>query len=186
MSRRRKIIIGLVVLAAAAGIFLFWQSRAPAYGCVTAEEKRVVQGDSLTGVLADGSEINILENYYACHDVQRGDIVVYNYPGAPDPLVKIAEAVPGDSFSLVPNASSTWTIYVNGSPLVSPRGGDYTVYAAEYPRFHLYEHDYGKSLPPNVYMILGTDPRDSYDSRVFGLVGRSDIIGKAEILRNGK
>jgi type IV secretory pathway protease TraF len=46
----------------------------------------------------------------------------------------------------------------------------------------LYEKDYKGIIPQNTYLILGDQPSGSVDSSVFGLVDKSDILGKAEKL----
>jgi len=46
----------------------------------------------------------------------------------------------------------------------------------------LYEDDYHGIIPPNTYLLLGDQVNGSIDAGAFGLVDKSDIIGKAERL----
>ncbi len=102
--------------------------------------------------------------------IHRGDILVFKAPpsehcGEPvTDLVKRVIGLPGDHLTSRGN-----TIYVNGSPLnetwshYEPLGqaiGNVTV-------------------PANHYFMMGDNHPYSCDSRVWGTVPRSDIIGKA-------
>jgi len=42
----------------------------------------------------------------------------------------------------------------------------------------LYERDYKGVIPKNAYLILGNLVEGSLDSSRFGLVGKSDFLGK--------
>jgi signal peptidase I len=102
--------------------------------------------------------------------INRGDIVVFKAPPNENcgpkvaDLVKRVIGVPGDHLTSKGN-----TIYVNGKPLkeawthTEPLGvamGNVTVSA-------------------NHYFMMGDNHSDSCDSRYWGSVPRSDIIGKA-------
>jgi signal peptidase I len=104
--------------------------------------------------------------------INVGDIVVFKAPPAEhcdpsDPvtdLVKRVIGVPGDSLRSQGN-----TIYVNNKPLdetwthTEPLGGAITPI----------------TLKANQYFMMGDNHSDSCDSRMWGTVPRSDIIGKA-------
>lgn len=102
--------------------------------------------------------------------INRGDIVVFKAPPAENcgakvtDLVKRVIGIPGDHLTSKGN-----TIYVNGKPLkeawthtepLGPAIGNVTVKA-------------------NQYFMMGDNHSDSCDSRSWGTVPRSDIIGKA-------
>ena len=105
--------------------------------------------------------------------INRGDIVVFKAPPAENcglpkvtDLVKRVIGIPGDHLTSKGN-----TIYVNGKPLkeawthtepLGPAIGNVTV-------------------PANQYFMMGDNHSDSCDSRSWGTVPRSDIIGKAFI-----
>jgi signal peptidase I len=102
--------------------------------------------------------------------IHVGDIVVFKAPPAEncgDPvadLVKRVIGVPGDSLKSVGN-----TIYVNNQPLdetwthTEPLGTPITPI----------------TLKANQYFMMGDNHSNSCDSRMWGTVPRSDIIGKA-------
>ena len=102
--------------------------------------------------------------------IHIGDILVFKAPPAEDcgepvvDLVKRVIGLPGDHLTSRGN-----TIYVNGKALdetwthTEPLGQ---------PIGHV-------TVPPNNYFMMGDNHSDSCDSRMWGTVPRSDIIGKA-------
>ena len=42
----------------------------------------------------------------------------------------------------------------------------------------LYIKDYKGIIPPDTYLILGDNPFGTYDSTRFGLIDKSNIVGK--------
>ena len=101
--------------------------------------------------------------------IHTGDIVVFKAPPAENCGTKVADlvkrviGVPGDRLTSKGN-----TIYINGKPL------DET-----------WPHDEPLGTPignvtvkPGQYFVMGDNHPDSCDSRYWGTVPRSDIIGK--------
>ncbi len=107
--------------------------------------------------------------------INRGDVVVFKAPPAEDcggapvtDLVKRVIGIPGDHLYSVGN-----TIYVNGTklneawPHIEPLGT--AIATANNPIV----------VAPNHYFMMGDNHPDSCDSRYWGTIPRSDIIGKA-------
>lgn len=147
--------------------------------CGIQEVTDVVSGTSLSGIIENGQEIYLLKNYYRCHDVQRNDLIIYNYAGNPVPLIKIVRAVPGDKWQLH-YTDLGYEITVNGKILTNSNGQNYQIPASKISMLQLYVSSY-PVIPPNSYLILGNIPSGTLDSSRFGLVGLQDIIGKAII-----
>lgn len=147
--------------------------------CVSEERPLKVRGDSLSGLIEDGAVLKILMGYYKCHPVERDDIIIYNYPGG-DPLVKIAKGVEGDKFQLKKSATGCgWNILINNKILENSQNSPYCLGEQGYRMLSLYEKDYKGVIPQNAYLILGNSTGGTLDSTRFGLVDKSDFLGKA-------
>ena len=154
------------------------QPGGPALDCTVKTVTAIVRGNSMEGILKDGQEVPVLQNYYACNKVERGDIVVYNFPSSP--IVKKVMGLPGDTFAIKASGSG-WNIVVNGKPLVTSDGTSYLLPDATSKMLALYATSDKGVIPPDGYMILGNVPTGSQDSTSFGLVSKTDFIGKVKI-----
>jgi signal peptidase I len=106
--------------------------------------------------------------------IHIGDILVFKAPPAVRTacddnvadLVKRVIGLPGDHLSSTYN-----TIYVNGVALLQP-----------WTHTEPLGRAIGKvTVPANHYFMMGDNESDSCDSRYWGTISRSDIIGKAFI-----
>jgi signal peptidase I len=153
--------------------------------CAVTNSPEAISDDSMKGILSDGQKVTVLTNYYACHDVARGDIVVYNYPG--NPLVRKVMGMPGDTFGLQAsgsgsggpsNSSQGWNITIDGQVLKNAQGAAYLI--ADNRMISYYAESYHGTIPAGAYLILGNDPAGSNDSTAFGLVAKEDFLGKVQ------
>ena len=138
--------------------------------CITNTSVYIVRGSSLSGLVAPGTRVDVLEGYLRCNNLSRGDLVLYNFTGDSVPLIKVVKAVPGDHWFL--NGS---TIVVNNKTLMNSEGTPYSI--GDTRRLALYTHDY-PIIPTNTYLLMGNLAGGSLDSSVFGLVDKGDIIGR--------
>lgn len=147
--------------------------------CVTKTEEKIVRGNSLSGVLEDGTAIKILFGYYECNEVKINDVVAYQYAGNPRPIVKIVKALARDTFHLEKSQDiAGWNILVNSEILKNSQGKPYLLDDRGYRLLLLYEQDYKGMVPENTYLLLGNIAIGTTDSTQFGLVSKIDIIGK--------
>ena len=108
---------------------------------------------------------------YHLHSVHRGDIVVFHAPPAEataqiKDLVKRVIGLPGDTIEAHDNH-----VYINNRLLKEPYLPAGTV-TDDLPR---------QVIPANSYFMMGDNRSESSDSRVFGPIKRSTIIGRAFI-----
>ncbi|MGO8950993.1 MAG: signal peptidase I [Ktedonobacterales bacterium] len=106
---------------------------------------------------------------------QRGDVIVFHPPIPNEPgvyYVKRIIAIPGDTVKLTATA-----VYVDGKKLNEP-------YIRALGPGGLENFDISPTitLHKDQYWVMGDNRTDSTDSRVFGPISRSAIVGKAEVV----
>ncbi|MBU1991574.1 S26 family signal peptidase, partial [Patescibacteria group bacterium] len=74
-----------------------------------------------------------------------------------------------------------YNLFINGKIVTNSQKFPYVFDEKQYKMLSLYEKDYKGVIPQNTYLLLGDQVNGTTDSTVFGLVDRSDILGKAEI-----
>jgi signal peptidase I len=127
---------------------------------------------SMEPTLHIGDRILVNKLSYRLHGVRRGDIVVFATPPkvVPEPgindLVKRVIGLPGDVIS-----SSGGRVSVNGTPLHEPwLARDIVTTGIR-----------TQKIPPGEYFVMGDNRSDSEDSRVFGPISKSLIVGRVEM-----
>lgn len=129
-----------------------------------------IPSGSMEPTLLVGDRILVSKLSVTFGTIHRGDIVVFKAPPAEHcgevvtDLVKRVIGLPGDHLTSKGN-----TIYVNGKVLKEP-----------WSHYEPLGQAIGKvTVPANSYFMMGDNHPDSCDSRMWGSVPRSDIIGKA-------
>lgn len=124
---------------------------------------------SMQPTLLVGDRILVDKLSYRLHGVGRGDIVVFATPPKEqtDPaikdLVKRVIGLPGDVIS-----SSGGRVYIDGKPLTEPWLPPGTVTTDIKTQ----------KIAPRHYFVMGDNRADSQDSRFFGPIPRSLIVGR--------
>ncbi|UCG40126.1 MAG: signal peptidase I [Acidimicrobiia bacterium] len=137
--------------------------------------------------------VNKLE--YRIQEPRRGDIVVFDSPyleesdeptsfrelaaltlaealgirsgGVPDDFIKRVIAVPGETVEVVDNQ-----VLIDGLPISEP----YLPAGVQMP-------DFGPvTVAPNELFVMGDNRNSSSDSRVFGPIDQSEVVGRAFVL----
>jgi signal peptidase I len=130
---------------------------------------------SMEPTLMIGDRILVDKLSYHLHAVHRGDIIVFNRPpGEPksqniQDLVKRVVGLPGETIW-----SSDGNVYVQGPDthnkvVLVPEPVPGTALGLPIPR---------TVIPAGDYYVLGDNRTNSDDSRYFGFVPRSDIVGR--------
>jgi signal peptidase I len=127
-----------------------------------------VEGTSMMPSLVDQERIFINKFAYrfGIADIERGETVVFWFPGDPiKSYIKRVIGAPGDTVEVIDGA-----VIVNGRTLSEP-------YVPEEYRDHV---SMSRSVVPDgQYFVLGDHRSSSNDSRVWGMVPRRYIYGKA-------
>lgn len=121
-------------------------------------------------------------------DPKRGEIVVFESKAADNRLVKRMIGLPGDTITMKDE-----TLYINGEALdyqISHQNAQQLFVTEKIDSIsHLVRIDKERSnnlstfspvtVPKGYYLVLGDNRRNSADSRVYGLVPRHELKGKA-------
>jgi signal peptidase I len=130
---------------------------------------------SMTPTLNINDRVLVQKAFFSSRDVHEGDIVVFTHPPldqCPGPqagdLVKRVIALPGQTIY-----SSGNSIYINGRLLAEPYLPQNDPLG---PSIASRQHPY--LVPPGEFYLLGDNRDDSCDSRYWGPIHGSSIIGK--------
>jgi len=147
-----------------------------------------VPSGSMTPTLLAGDRILVDKLPPATHDVRRGDIIVFRRVprdtdlSRPSYLVKRVIGLPGETI-----ASRGDIVYINGKRLAEPWLPNLARLPANL-RCYSANLDIPRTvIPPDSYYVLGDCRANSADSRIWGPVPATNIIGKVFLLvwRNG-
>jgi len=137
-----------------------------------------VPSGSMIPTLQIGDRMLVDKLFFVRDSIQRGDIVVFrrvpadNDPGLPADLVKRVIGLPGETIS-----SRGDTIYINGHRLAEPWLPKLTGLCTD-PNFDITT----QKIPANHYFMMGDCRGNSSDSRYWGTVPASYIIGKVFVV----
>jgi signal peptidase I len=134
---------------------------------------------SMVPTLGVYDRILVQKAFFSWHDVHTGDIVVFSHPPldhcpgpASDDLVKRVIALPGETIY-----SSGNSIYIDGRLLPEP----YLPHNDPLgPAIASSQHPY--RVPPGEFYVLGDNRAISCDSRYWGPVKGSAIVGKVILI----
>jgi signal peptidase I len=143
-----------------------------------------IPSGSMLPTLQIGDRILVNKLSYDFHGVDRGDIVVFARPpaencGGPEvnDLVKRVIGLPGETISLAHGY-----VYIDrkrlSEPWLVPSEQGVTSPGPAGPAYSL-EHPY--HIPTNDYFVMGDNRTDSCDSRYWGPIPKSLIVGKVEV-----
>jgi signal peptidase I len=130
-------------------------------------------------------------------ELQRGDIVVFRYPLAPElHFVKRVIGLPGDRVKLIDRH-----IYVNGQLMHDEKFARFTMFDLNRSRDDFPQLDSPDNMdpgwlnelpkmvkngelvvPPNEYFVMGDNRDHSLDSRYWGFVPRENVVGRPIVI----
>ncbi len=128
-----------------------------------------ISGDSMHPTLVDGEQI-VAEKISG--KIKRGDIVVFAHPENPQTLIiKRVIGLPGEGFKISANK-----VYIDNMQLDESYSSNLTQ-----GKGYLQENvEY--TVPHNAYVVLGDNRENSIDSRDWGYLEKSKIVGKSFVV----
>ena len=127
-----------------------------------------VNGSSMYPTLEDGDIMILNEIGYHLNGINRFDIVVVKKDN--DRIIKRVIGLPGETVSYKDNK-----LYINGNEVKEDFTHDIT------HNFDLSEIDV-EVIPEDYYFVVGDNRGNSKDSRMIGLVSKSEIKGKTNLI----
>jgi signal peptidase I len=129
-----------------------------------------IPSPSMYPTLQQNDRVLVNKLSYKVHDVNRGDIVVFTKPPTLESdihdLVKRVIALPGETVE-----GHDGHVYVDGKRLDEPYLGDGITTAGFEPH----------KVPANAVWVMGDNRNASKDSREFGAIRESSIVGRVFI-----
>lgn len=130
----------------------------------------IVSGASMENTFHTGEYLIVDQITYHFEEPQAGDIVIFRYPKNTSVFfIKRIIGVPGDTIDIAGNVV--------------------TITDKEHPNGYVLTEPYIKSMQPDTYLhetlgsdeyfVMGDNRDHSSDSRIWGTVPRSDIVGRA-------
>ena len=127
----------------------------------------IVSGDSMVPTLKNKQLLLLNKINYQLNDIKRYDIVVIKIDKKE--IIKRVIGMPGETIEYRNN-----TLYINGHE----EKNDYNF---ETDDFNLKSICNCDEIPENKYLVLGDNRKVSADSRIIGLIDRSEIEGNVNI-----
>jgi signal peptidase I len=140
-----------------------------------------IPSSSMEPTLGVHDRVLVQKAFFSWHDVRAGTIVVFRHPPRDhcpgpvnDDLVKRVIALPGQTIY-----SASGSIYVNGRLLAEPYLPHHDPLGLPIPdatRQHPYR------VPPGEFYVMGDNRAVSCDSRYWGPIAGSSVVGKVVLL----
>ncbi len=129
----------------------------------------IVKGDSMIPNLQSGDYLIVDEISYRFQEPARGDIIVLKYPlDTTQRFIKRVIGLPGETVEIQ-----------NGSVDILKNGKDTKLSETYLPKGLTTSGNIDVTLSSSQYFVLGDNRPYSYDSRGWGILPASDIVGKA-------
>lgn len=145
-------------------------------------EARYIPSGSMLETLQINDRLIVDKLSYNFTSPKRGDIIVFNPTQAlerenfHDAFIKRVVGLPGEKVEL-----KNGKLYINGKTLQEKYINGQQTSTDVCPVEQLAYLAKPVVVPPNSYLVLGDNRKNSYDGRCWGLVPRDRIIGKASV-----
>ena len=126
-----------------------------------------VDGQSMEPNFHNNEYVLVDKAAYLFQPPQRGDVIIFHYPlDIHKDFIKRIIGVPGDTVQ-----TTSTSVLVDGHTISEP-----------YIRVPFNFQSYTWKLGPNQFFVMGDNRDNSLDSRIWGPLARSYIVGKAVVV----
>ena len=133
-----------------------------------------VKGASMETNFHDGEYLLTNKYEFRFNNPKRGDVIVFKSPQNPDiDYIKRIIGMPGDTVKL-----ENSHFYINGVKLDESNYLSEKIYTSQ---GNFLREGAEISVPPSYYFVCGDNRPVSSDSRAWGPINRSSIIGKSQV-----
>ena len=139
-----------------------------------------ISGPSMETTLFGDNRVLVNKLSYRFHDIHRGDVVVFdrittnNGTVIHDDLIKRVIAIPGDTIEI-----KNCIVIVNSKPQVEPYLDKDVLLLVDPVARCLTPNLALLTVPKKKIFVMGDNRSESYDSRQFGTVSESLVVGRA-------
>jgi signal peptidase I len=140
-----------------------------------------IDGPSMESTLQPQDRVLVNKLSYRLHDVNRGDVVVFDRVTSPDQhddLIKRVIALPGETLEI-----RSCTVFIDGVRLEEPYLDDEALAQVD-PVARCGSHTDASAtvIPPDMVFVMGDNRLQSFDSRDFGPIEVDKIRGRAFVV----
>ena len=131
----------------------------------------IVSGASMEHTFSSGQYLIVDQVSYRFEEPRRGDVVIFRYPRDPSKFfIKRIIGIPGDTITITGDKVS-----------ITNEAFETTVLKESYIAGMHTEQDLTEVLGDKEYFVMGDNRDESSDSRMWGVLTRNNIVGKAFI-----
>lgn len=139
-----------------------------------------ISGPSMETTLYGNNRVLVNKLSYRLHDIHRGDVVVFDRVTTSDgtvshdDLIKRVVALPGDTIEI-----KNCIVIVNSKPTVEPYLDKDVLEITEPVNRCRVANMPVQTVPERKIFVMGDNRSESFDSRSFGPISKSLIVGRA-------
>lgn len=176
VSRRKLILMFLAIIATASFLYFVFIKKDTKEEIVKNDcfvtKQRTIDGTSMSPLLQNGETVTTFENYYDCNEIQKGDIIIFNFKTREGDYIKKIVGMPNEILEF-----EEGHIKINGEYVLNSEGNKYKLNSSQQKILSIPLVD--NQIPRNGYLVLGDNVSNgTFDSRQFGYINKSQIIGK--------